>query len=130
MLIYALRAAKQKIIFERSEFLNALLSSAVGAKHQFTMIVTQSEGQIVYLNNGFQALFPKMLKQEKRYLAKLLKTYSNSDVKSKTILSAVEKGTDKTVIVDVKEKGKATTKVKFKIEPIARPSGFVMIRGE
>lgn len=130
MLFHSLRTEQQKTTIERSEFLNALLSSAIGGNHKFAMIVTQTDGQIVYLNHGFQALFPKTLASEKRYLSNLLKSYSTSDAKSKSILAAVDKGTDKEVVLDIKGKGKETSKIKFKIEQIARPSGFIMIRGE
>lgn len=131
LLVYAKRAEKRKIISERSEFLNALLASAIGNKHKFCMIVNQDDGQIVYLNNDFQKTFPKIVNSEKRFLAKLLKMYSVSDAKSKSIMTAVKKAADKSVAVDISAgKGKPKEKLNFKIEPIARPSGFVMIRGE
>ncbi len=133
LMVYAIRAEKQKQILERSEFLNALLSSALGANQKFCMIVTEATGQIVYLNNGFQKTFPKIIDLEKRNLSKLLKLYSTSDAKSKTIMTAVKKASNKTLSWDIKQgSGKSATKLKtnLQIEPIARPSGFVVIRGE
>jgi proteasome assembly chaperone (PAC2) family protein len=130
LLIFAKRLAANKLTIERSDFLNALLSSALGAKHKFCIIVTQSDGQIVYLNSGFQAAFPKMLEVPKRTLTKFYSTYGISADKAKSITTAVKKATSKEVSVEVmNDKSKKTQKMKFIIEPIARPSGFILIRG-
>jgi hypothetical protein len=128
LLIYVLRAEKRKIVAERSEFLNALLASALASKHKFCMVVTQKDGQIVYLNNGFQKTFPKMVPLEKRMLSKLLKAYDVAPAKAKAIQAAVKKATDKEVAVEITS-GKVKEKITFKIEAIARPSGFVLVRG-
>ena len=130
LLLFARRTAEYKLTLERSEFLSALFSSVLGQKHKFCMIVTQEEGHIVYLNSGFQALFPKMIETPKRTLTKLYSAYSFPADKAKLITSAVRKGTAKDVTIELATtKGKTKEKVKISIEPIARPSGFVMIRG-
>jgi hypothetical protein len=130
LLIFAKRSAATKLVIERSEFLNALLSSALAAKYKFCAIVTQSDGQIVYLNSGFQATFPKMLDFPKRTLTKLYSTYGISPDKAKSITAAVKKAASKEVSVEViNDKTKKPQKIKLVIEPIARPSGFILIRG-
>ena len=129
LLVFAKRIAQFKTTIERSEFLNALLSSAMGAKTKFTIIVTQSDGQIVYLNSGFQATFPKMTDIPKRTLAKFFSTYGVSEDKAKAITAAVKKAVSKEVTIEVSLDKAKKQKLKLSIEPIARPSGFVMIRG-
>ena len=130
LLLFAKRTAEYKVTLERSEFLSALFSSALGQKHKFTMIVTQQEGQIVYLNNGFQTLFPKMVETPKRTLTKLFSSYGFPAEKAKSITAAVKKASEKEITVELAlGKDKKKEKVKLSIEPIARPSGFVLIRG-
>ena len=124
---FAKQTERAKIVLERSEFLNALFASVVGSGSKFTFIATK-KGQIVYLDNGFQKIFPEMVEMEKRSVAKLLTTYKVADAKKKSINEAVKKGAKKSVEIEI-AKGKKKQKLKVSVEGIARPTGFVIIRG-
>lgn len=128
LLLFALQTERYKEIIERSEFLNALLASAAGEGHKFTAIATKKNGQIVYLNEGFQKTFPKMVDMERRSLGKLFTTYKVDKTKSKPILEAIKKSSKKTTTIEIKN-GKKTQKIKISVEPIKRPEGFVLVRG-
>lgn len=126
---FAKQTEKNKIILERSEFLNALLASVAGAGQKFVCIAT-TKGQIAYFNNGFQKHFPQMIEMDKRMISKLFSTYKVADAKKKAILEAVKKGGKKTVDVEIiTATAKKAQKMKITVEPIARPAGFVIIRG-
>jgi len=127
--IYAKHIERLKKLLTTTEFLNALFSSIVGAGHKFCIIVNIDSGDIVYMNNQFQQMFPEMLPMPKRELKTLLEVYKVDE--SAGILSAL-KAAKKTSITAQTQSGndKKASSILWSIEPIARPSGFSIIRGQ
>lgn len=129
LLVFSLQTEKYKTIIERSEFLNALFSSVASEGYKFCIIANKKDGRIVYLNQGFQKLFPEAVAFERRSVGKLLLAYKVDKAKAKLINAAVKKAAKKTYAVEFNGSEKSS-KMKLYIEPIKRPSGFVLIRGE
>ena len=129
--VFAKQLEKHKKSLAFTEFLNALLSSALGKDHKFCMVVKQSDGQIVYLNRDFQKIFPEIAALEMRTLDILLNRYNIAAGARKSIIQAATKGAAKTVNTEFKaEHAKKTQEISFIIEPIQRPAGFSLIRGK
>jgi hypothetical protein len=130
LLVSAKYSERHKKALETTEFLNALFSSTLAAGYKFCTIVKQDDGQIVYLNNGFQKMFPEMLPMPKRSLDLLFAHYPVPENKRETVTLAVRKGEKKEVPVSmVCNKSKKKTAMTLILEPIPRPAGFTMIRG-
>lgn len=130
LLVFAMQTEKNKILMERSEFLNALFSSVVSKGNKFVVIVAKQTQEIVYLNHGFQDLFPEFVKSEKRTISKLFTTYAISAASKKTITETIKKGASKTVAIEVSAGAKKKKQsLKLTIDSIDRPSGFCIIRG-
>lgn len=121
---------RHKKALETTEFLSALFSSVIGEDYKFSIIVKRDDAQIVYLNNGFQKTFPDMVPIADRSLPLLMKLYNVSAQDQKSVLAAV-KGKDKHQVkvkmLSGKENKKST--ISLNVEPIARPAGFCLIRG-
>ena len=129
--IFAKQLEKHKRSLAFTEFLNAMLSSALAKDHKFCMIVKQSDGQIVYLNRDFQKTFPEIAALPMRTLDILLNRYNFAAGARKSILQATTKGAVKTVNTEFKgPHAKKTQEISFVIEPIQRPVGFSLIRGK
>ncbi len=111
-----------------TEFQNALFASALGLNNKFCMIMKR-EGNIVYLDKSFQDMFPDFLKQPRRSLDVLLDQGKVSREDSEKIYSAVERGVYEKVIFSIRGSSNESYKIVMSIEPILRPSGFVLLRG-
>lgn len=124
---------RYKKLLTATEFLSALLSSALGDGYDFVMIVKEDARKIVYLNNGFQKNFPEMLGIEFRKLDDLLTKYEADEEVSKSIVQAVKNGTAKKVSIDILTgagNNKEKSSMVFNIDPIAHPAGFCLVRGK
>lgn len=112
------------------EFMGALFSSALGKGYAFTFIV-KSTGEIVYHNRPFQSVFPAYVNQSTRTLATLLTLYQvpqEHQEQIKTLLTSKGEGTITTTVKAAADaEGKSFALL---IEPIERPTGFVIIRGK
>ena len=131
LLIFAKQIETRKKELLSTEFLNALFSSAIAAGHKFTMIVRQESGNIVYLNRGFQDMFPDMIDPPKRTLEALLSLYYVSDADRNSVLAAAKQSTASQVPLTIQAGAdRKTHSIVMSMEPIARPAGFCLIRGK
>ncbi len=111
-----------------TEFQNSLFASALGINNKFCMIMKR-DGNIVYLDRSFQGMFPDFLKQSRRTLDMLLEIGSVSREESDKIYAAIGRGVFEKVIFNIKGAGNEMHKIVMSVEPILRPSGFVLLRG-
>lgn len=111
-----------------SEFQNALFASALGINNKFCMIM-KHDGNIVYLDRSFQSMFPDFLKQSRRTLDILLEIGAVSRNDIEKIYAAVGRGIFEKVIFNIKGSNNDIHKIVMSVEPILRPSGFVLLRG-
>lgn len=111
-----------------TEFQNALFASALGLHNKFCMIIRRN-GNIIYLDRLFQDMFPDFMRQQTRSIDALLEQGKVSRADSEKIYSAIERGVYEKVIFDIRGGDSRFTKVVMSIEPILRPSGFILLRG-
>jgi len=111
-----------------TEFQNALFASALGINNKFCMII-RKDGNIIYLDRSFQDMFPDFLRQPRRTIDVLLELGKVSKEEGNKILTAIEHGIYSKVLFDIRGVGNEYHKIVMSIEPILRPSGFIMLRG-
>lgn len=117
---------RNRDLAQATEFLNALIASALGMNHKFCVIVGQ-DGQIVYFDRHFQDMFPSFIEQPNRMLADFLEHASVAAPDREKITRMVEQGGRDKVALEI---GNDHQKIALSIAPIPRPSGFVLLRGQ
>lgn len=121
---------KMRNLLRSSEFMNAMLTSVMGAHYQFCMIV-QLNGDIVYLDRGFYATFPDFLDQSSVTLEAWLNLYKVSADDRQKILGDIKGGKEEKIVISIAKGGnKVAQDMLLYIEPIPRPEGFVLLRGK
>ncbi len=111
-----------------TEFQNALFASALGLNNKFCMIIRRN-GNVIYLDRTFQDMFPDFLKQPHRSIDVLLDQGKVSRSDSEKIFSSIERGVYEKVVFDIRDGENHYNKIMMSIEPILRPSGFILLRG-
>lgn len=112
-----------------SELMNAILSSAAGKNHRFVMI-TQTDGNVLFFNRPFQDVFPDFANAQQRTLDQLFDLYNASEQRT-DLLSAVKQGQEKRVGVIIGiGADKKPEPVSITAEPIDRFPEFMLVRGQ
>lgn len=111
-----------------TEFQNALFASALGINNKFCLIIKR-DGNIVYLDRSFQTLFPDFMKLPRRTVDELLEYGRVTPEDSEKIITAIEAGIFDKVIYDIRASDGQFFKIVMSVEPILRPSGFILLRG-
>jgi hypothetical protein len=119
-----------KKVKQSLEFMNALFSSALGRGYLFCFVV-KATGEIVFYNRPFQAIFPAYVAQEKRSIDLLFDLYNLPQDHREKIKAFVSSATEGSIATTLRE-AEATTEqaMTFYLEPIERPTGFVLVRGK
>lgn len=111
-----------------TEFQNALFASALGMNHKFCFILKR-DGNIIYQDRSFQDMFPDFIRQPRRTLDMLLDYGRVNNEDKEKIFQGIEQGDYEKVIFDVRGPTGIYEKIVMSMEPILRPSGFVLMRG-
>jgi two-component system, cell cycle sensor histidine kinase and response regulator CckA len=111
-----------------TEFQNSLFASALGINNKFCMIIRRN-GTIVYLDRMFQEMFPEFLHQPKRTIDVLLEQGRVSRAESEKVFTAIERGVYEKVVFEIRGTDSRFNRIIMSIEPILRPSGFILLRG-
>jgi len=123
-----LQVQRSRDLVLTTEFQNAMFASALGINNKFCLIIRQN-GHIVYLDTSFQQLFPNFLKQPQRTIDVLLEYEKVSQEDRRKILNAIEHGVYDKVMFNVRDAEGKFHRLVMSIEPILRPSGFILLRG-
>lgn len=110
-----------------TEFQNALFASALGFNNKFCLIIKR-EGNIVYMDSGFQKMFPDLLKERPISIAGMLKHGKAGTADKEKVFAAIERGVYDKVIFDVIGKDGISNRIVMSVEPIVRPAGFILLR--
>ncbi len=121
---------RMKLVQQATEFMNAILSSVVGQGYRFCTVV-RNDGYIIYLNRGFQAMFPKFIAAGKFDLPIWGEMQGLAEADRKQIMQLIESKTAKTFVVRM-TMGEATTpeNVTLTVAPVDKPEGYTIIRGQ
>jgi PAS domain S-box-containing protein len=124
--IYQLMRSRDMLL--ATEFQNALFASAMGLHNKFCLIIKR-DGSLVYIDRSFQTLFPDFTKNSNRSVALLLHQGKVSREDADRVQNAISSGTYEKVIFDITDAQGIIHHVVLSVEPLMRPSGFVMLRG-
>jgi len=111
-----------------SQFQSALFSSALGMHHDFTFIVNLKKRNIFYFDRPFQSVFPQFIKQDDNSLASLLNIAKISEENKKSFEALLDSEREENITFEIDADG-SLHKALISIEPIPRPTGFVLVRG-
>lgn len=109
-----------------TEFQNALFASALQYDRTFLLII-KNNGNIVYMDRGFQKIFPHFVKQGMLSLAKFLEHSKAEQASMEKIFSAIEHGVGNRVVCTLHDAEGHAHKEVVSLEPIHRPSGFFVV---
>lgn len=115
-------------MLQATEFQNALFASALGAHHKFCMII-RNDQSIIYFDRHFQQQFPDFVKQGAHTLSRWLEHVQSSKEDGDKIAKAIASNEDSTVQCRLKAEEEQVQSITLLVEPILRPSGFILLRG-
>lgn len=132
MVVYVL--AQQILRLQRmlhnTEFLNALFSSALNRHHAFCA-VAKKDGELVYANQTFQALFPGFMERPERTVTALLENGKVEASRRSPLLESIRQGNEIAVTIPFAIGNESQPRpFVLSVDPIAKPSGFVLLRGK
>lgn len=120
---------RQQKVINATEFMNALFSSALCRNHRFCAVVRE-DGEIIYLDRGFQEMFPDFMEQPSRDLATFIKISEIPDNHGSNLTSLITSGGVGQAAFSVPiGSNKISDSITVTVEPIARPKGFSLVRG-
>ena len=112
-----------------AEFMSAMFASALAINCKFCMVV-KPDGDIVYFDREFQQMFPDFFALEKHTLEVLFGAYPLESDSGQKIISLVADAKKETVNIFIAGGAdKTMCPIRLSIEPIPRPSGFILLRG-
>jgi hypothetical protein len=121
---------KQQNVINATEFMNAVFSSALCKGYRFCFIA-RANGNIIYLDRGFQELFPDFMSQSERELSVFCETQQlRPDVAAKLtelVRTHAEASLEMTALIGSNRVVQILT---ITCEPITRPKGYVLVRGK
>lgn len=130
MLYFGRQIEKLQGIIHATEFMNAIFSSALSKKYKFCAVV-RKDGEIVYINRPFQERFPEFTEQPTRTLEQLFALHGVSTQDAEKVTALVT-NTHEGMAAVAAQAGNPRTQQSmiFMVEPVDRPRGFSLLRGQ
>lgn len=111
-----------------AEFENTLFSSGLTMHHKFTLI-SNREGVIVYMDRGFQSMFPSISRNQQQALDMMMEIGQVARDDAEKIFIAIAQRLQERMVFSMTGKDGIPQKIILSIEPLNRPGGFVLLRG-
>lgn len=124
--VYTVQRCRDLVL--ATEFQNALFSSALGHSNKFCLII-KNDSTIAYIDRALQEMLPNFYKESRHAVDVLLEQGQVSKEERKLVFSAIERRVRGKVIFDITDHKKQKHRIMMSIEPIARPKGFMLLRG-
>lgn len=110
------------------EFQNAIFSSALTRKFDFTIII-DSEGSITYYDRGFQTYFPDIPSSGGQAVNQLLSKAGILGEKEREITNVIFSGESGHFMIDLPLSEEQTKRFHVSFSPVIRPVGFYVLQG-
>jgi len=121
-------ASQHRDLVLATEFQNAMLASAVQLSTRFCLI-TKRDGSIVYIDPGFQKLFPQFMHGDGRTIDGLFTSAGILPDVIKKISTALERYQAERVMMPFKDAAGNITPMIITIDVLPRPKGYFLFRG-
>ncbi|MES2983855.1 MAG: hypothetical protein V4735_01550 [Pseudomonadota bacterium] len=128
--LVAINFEKLKTTKESLEFMSALFSSALGRGYQFCCMV-KANGDVVFFNRPFQSVFPAFITQPSRTLETLLTLYHVPQDQRDLLAAHLSANNEGSLTLSLRAADETAAKtMTVLVEPIERPTGFMLLRGK
>ena len=111
-----------------TEFQNAMLAAAARLSTRFCLI-TKRDGSIVYIDPGFQKLFPHFMQNPDRNIESLLNSAGIAQDIIQTIFAGLQSGEPGRTLLAFPQSGQEPMQIMMSVEPLPRPRGYFLMRG-
>lgn len=113
---------------QATQFLNAMFASLLTDGYKFSMIVSR-EGEIVYLDRGFQAWFPDLMARPRRTLEMLFDEYGVPVAQRQGLADMLAAAAESSAALSIATgKERAVQSLTLEAKPVPRPAGYVLLR--
>ena len=121
-------SARQRDLVLTTEFQNAMLASAARLSTRFCLI-TKADGSIVYIDPGFQRMFPDFLQGTDRNVEGLMRSVGIGQDVTQSIFVILEKEANDRVLLPLKDASGDAMPIMLSIDVLPRPAGYFLMRG-
>jgi PAS domain S-box-containing protein len=111
-----------------TEHQNLLFSQALSIGSEFSIIVRQS-GTIVYANRGLHSFFGGTAVGESKALESIFERGGVSKPDRERVMGSIYNNMSDRLVFPIPTTGGEPREIILTIEPLARPAGFILIRG-
>jgi PAS domain-containing protein len=124
--VYTVQRARDLVL--ATEFQNAIFASALGHNNEICIII-KNDGTIFYIGKILQAMLPGLLKEARKDVGIILEQGQVSKEEQKIVFNAIERYARGQVVFDLTDSKKQKHRIMMSFEPIARPKGYMLLRG-
>lgn len=124
----ALFTQRQRDLVLLTEFQNTMFASAARLGTQFCLIL-KKDGSVVYVDPGFQQLFPQLNYRSIQDVAVLGEHGLLTPQEQRIFDDALGNHTSARQFITMPLAGNASIKMAVTLEPLARPRGYFLLRG-
>jgi two-component system cell cycle sensor histidine kinase/response regulator CckA len=121
-------SARLRDLVMATEYQNAMLASAARLSTRFCLI-TKRDGSIVYIDPGFQKLFPHFMRSNDRNIETLLKGAGIQRDMVQKIFLMLQQGANDRALLAFKEDNGAPLNIMLSVDALPRPKGYFLLRG-
>jgi two-component system cell cycle sensor histidine kinase/response regulator CckA len=121
-------SARLRDLVMATEFQNAMLASAARLSTRFCLIVKR-DGSIVYIDPGFQKLFPHFMNSNDRNIEGLLAGAGIPRDMVQKIFLMLQQGENDRTLLSFRQDGGAMLQIMLSIDALPRPKGYFLLRG-
>lgn len=121
-------SARLRDLVLSTEFQNAMLASAARLSTRFCLI-TRREGDIVYIDPGFQKLFPHFMQSSDRNIEGLLGGAGIPRDLIQKVFLMLQHGDNDRVLLTFRDDSGQPFQIMMSIEMLPRPKGYFLMRG-
>lgn len=123
--IARLQASRDLVL--TTEYQNALFASSLSNGYRFCCIVRKG-GSITYLDSGTQRMFSEAISERQLTLSNLLTAAKAAKSVHDQVLDLAARGKEGSLVCELRAEDNRLHQVMLSIQPIKRPSGFMLVR--
>jgi PAS domain-containing protein len=121
-------AARIRDLMLATEFQNAMLASAAQLSTKFCLI-TKHDGTIVYIDPGFQKIFPHFMRSGSHTIDGLLKSAGIEPHILRQVVTILNKNQADRIVLDFKDSQGKSMPMMVTVDVLPRPKGYFLFRG-
>lgn len=125
--VYTLQRFRDLVL--ATEFQNALFASALAHDNNEICIIIKNDGTLAYIGRSLHEMLPSLYKEARKDIGIILEHGQVPKEEQKNIFKAIERYARGKVVFDLTDSKKQRHRILMSFEPIARPKGYMLLRG-